>query len=87
MGRKDHGGNDPIRPLLRRGRRTLRIKGRIALVLETPRGRYGPIRQASPWAWASTRDLPRAYRAAQCSEKNGYSTGKTTEAREGKKRK
>ena len=30
------------RPLLRRGRRALRIKGRIALVLETPRGRYGP---------------------------------------------
>ena len=75
------------RPLLRRGRRALRIKGQIALVLETPRGRYGPIRQAAPWAWASTRDLPRTYKAAQCSERNGYSAGKTTEAREGKERK
>ena len=59
------------RPLLRRGRRALRIKGRIALVLGTPRGRCGPIRRASPWAWASTRDLSRAYRAAQRSERNG----------------
>jgi len=36
------------RPLLRRGRRAARIKGRIALVFETPRGRYGPVRQAFP---------------------------------------
>ena len=64
------------RPLLRRGRRELRIKGRIALVLETPRGRYGPVRQASPWAWASMRDLPRTYKVAQRNKRNGHSTGK-----------
>jgi len=80
MGRKDHGGNDPLqgselsqhsafldtlrtirrccsRPLLRRGRRAPGIKGQIALVSETPHERYGSVRQASPWAWAPTRDL------------------------------
>ena len=59
------------RPLLRSGRWAPRIKGRIALVFETPRGRYDPVRQASPWAWASKRDLSRAYRVAQRSERNG----------------
>jgi len=80
MGRKDHGGNDPLegfepsqclafldtlrairrccsRPLLRRGRQAPRIKGQIALVLETPHARHDAVRQASPWAWALMRDL------------------------------
>jgi len=45
------------KPLLRRGRRAPRIRGQVALVFETPHGRYGAVRQASPWAWALTRDL------------------------------
>ena len=45
------------RPLLRRERRAPRIKGQAALVFETPHGRYGAFRRASPWAWASWRDL------------------------------
>ena len=45
------------RPLLRCGRQAPRTMGQIALVFETPHGRYGAVRQASPWAWASTRDL------------------------------
>ena len=45
------------RPLLRRGCQAPRIKGQIALVFETLHGRYGAVRQASPWAWALRRDL------------------------------
>jgi len=40
------------RPLLRRGRQAPRVKGQIALVFETPHGRYDAVGQASPWAWA-----------------------------------
>jgi len=45
------------RPLLRRGRQAPRIKVQIALVFETLHGRYGAVRQASPWAWALKRNL------------------------------
>jgi len=45
------------RPLFWRGRQAPRIKGQIALVFETLHGRYGVVRQASPWAWALKRDL------------------------------
>ena len=45
------------RPLLRRGRQASRIKGQIALVFRTLRGRYSVVRQASPWAWALKCDL------------------------------
>jgi len=45
------------RPLLRRGRQAPIIKGQIALVFETLHGRYGAVRQASPWVWALKRDL------------------------------
>jgi len=39
------------RPLVRRGHQAPRVKRQIALVFKTPHGRYGAVRQASPWAW------------------------------------
>jgi len=71
------------RPLLRRRRLALRIKERTVSVLETPRGRYGFTRWASPWAWALARDLSQAYKAAQRSERSKYNASKTTKAQEG----